>query len=302
MSTWARSWSVVTRCAVTPARRIAVVERGLARVRPASASRRRSSGSLVSTSTCSPVSASSTTTSAEVGQVELDRVDDADDDHLVPVGRASPAPGPSRGSPMKSEITKTRLRRRAVVAASLSIAARSVVDPASSVGDFRRRQGALGSGGCRASRSVCSATGARRDHLLGLVVVEDRADPVAAVRAAAAPGTRPARSAPSPCRARRSLNRIDADRSSTSQAVRSRSSVYFRTNGSSSRAVTFQSMCRTSSSGVYWRRSAKSMPGAVPHRAVRALQPPVEAADDLPLQAPQQPVDGCRTTSAGSWL
>ena len=32
------------------------------------------------------------------------------------------------------------------------------------------------------------------------------------------------------------------------------------------------------------------MPGAAEHGAVGALQPPVEAADDLPLQAPQQPV------------
>jgi hypothetical protein len=44
--------------------------------------------------------------------------------------------------------------------------------------------------------------------------------------------------------------RIEADRSSTSQEVTSRSSVYCRTYGSSRRAVTFQSMWRTSSSGT----------------------------------------------------
>src|SRR6266536_1111339 len=62
-------------------------------------------------------------------------------------------------------------------------------------------------------------------------------------------------------------NLIEADRSSTSQAVSSRSSVYSRTYGSSSRAVTFQSMCRTSSSGVYSRRPVKSIPA--PRNSVR---------------------------------
>ena len=53
---------------------------------------------------------------------------------------------------------------------------------------------------------------------------------------------------------------IDAEWSSSSHAVRSRSSTYSRTYGSSSRAVTFHSMWRRSSPGTYSRRSVKSSP------------------------------------------
>src|SRR5215211_4430328 len=60
---------------------------------------------------------------------------------------------------------------------------------------------------------------------------------------------------------------IDADRSRTSHVVNSRSSLNSRTCGSSSRAVTFQSMCRASSPSTYGRRPAKSKP--VPRRGVR---------------------------------
>ncbi len=52
----------------------------------------------------------------------------------------------------------------------------------------------------------------------------------------------------------------DGLRSSRNQAVSSRSSVYSRTYGASIRAVTFQSMYRTSSPGWYSRRSARSTP------------------------------------------
>ena len=54
--------------------------------------------------------------------------------------------------------------------------------------------------------------------------------------------------------------RIDDERSSSSHAVSSRSSMYWRTYGTSRRAVTFQSMYRTSSCAWYSRRSAKSLP------------------------------------------
>ena len=50
---------------------------------------------------------------AEVGQVELHRVDDADRDHLVPLASRVSA-GSQSTSPMKSEMTNTRPRRRAV--------------------------------------------------------------------------------------------------------------------------------------------------------------------------------------------
>ena len=146
---------------------------------------------------------------------------------------------------MKSDITKTRLRRRAVVAAARrSIAARSVVAPGPADAGVRISSCVI--------RRIWSRPARGGITWWASVVVEDRADPVAALRdqpaqadrqfgrhrllALARPDSRP--------------KRIEADRSTTSQAVSSRSSVYCRTNGSSRRAVTFQSMCRTSSSGV----------------------------------------------------
>jgi hypothetical protein len=54
--------------------------------------------------------------------------------------------------------------------------------------------------------------------------------------------------------------RSEPDRSTTSITVSSRSSSYWRTNGRRMRAVTFQSMARTSSPGWYSRTSANSIP------------------------------------------
>ncbi len=48
--------------------------------------------------------------------------------------------------------------------------------------------------------------------------------------------------------------------STTRKMVSSRSSVNFLTKGRPARAVTFQSMVRTSSPGLYSRTSSKSMP------------------------------------------
>src|SRR6202041_3197327 len=52
----------------------------------------------------------------------------------------------------------------------------------------------------------------------------------------------------------------DALMSTSRKMVSSRSSVNFLTNGRPARAVTFQSMVRTSSPGLYSRPSSKSMP------------------------------------------
>jgi hypothetical protein len=51
----------------------------------------------VSTSTCSPVSAILDHDQADVGQVQLGRVDDAHDHHLVPVGEQRQGPVPVAG-------------------------------------------------------------------------------------------------------------------------------------------------------------------------------------------------------------
>ena len=127
-----------------------------------------------------------------------------------------------------------------------------------------------------------------RDRPLDRVVVQDRPDAVAAAcqHARQRDGhldehrlLRPRRSGRSPS---------TAERSSSSHAVSSRSSRKVRTWATSVRAVTFQSMWRTSSPGSYSRRSATSTPDAAEHRAVVALQVPVEPADHPPLQAAQQ--------------
>ena len=53
---------------------------------------------------------------------------------------------------------------------------------------------------------------------------------------------------------------MEAETSSTSHAVIARSPTWTRTCGSRKRAVTFQSMKRTSSPGWYGRMSASSVP------------------------------------------
>jgi hypothetical protein len=55
-------------------------------------------------------------------------------------------------------------------------------------------------------------------------------------------------------------NRLDAETSTSSMTVSSRSSVNFLMNGVPVRAVTFQSMERMSSPGTYSRTSWNSMP------------------------------------------
>ena len=68
--------------------------------------------------------------------------------------------------------------------------------------------------------------------------------------------------------------------------VSSRSSVNFFTNGRPVRAVTFQSIVRTSSPGTYSRTSSKSMPRPLKTRVVLAGQrvghEPARADFDLP--------------------
>ena len=157
---------------------------------------------------------------------------------------------------MKSEMTKTRLRRRTVAAARCSIAARSVVRPSVPA----------------AAGLVSSAVRYRmwvRPVRGGMIRWYPLSYRIAPTRLPVRLNSRPRQTASSASTESFPVtpNRIDADRSRTSQAVSSRSSVYSRTYGSSRRAVTFQSMCRTSSSGVYSRRSVKSIPA--PRNTVR---------------------------------
>ena len=284
MSTSARGEVLVGGDAVrrTPARRI---DAGSACSRASTSARQplRNSGSLVSASTCSPVSASSTRTSPSSG-------------------RSS-----SIGSTMRMATTSWRWASRVSGALPAGVA--------DEVGDDEDQ--AAPAGGGRGQRAACAArsvvrarcrsrrprpgqlvgepqhvgaAGAGRDHPLAAACRTASRRPGCRRGRAAGPGVTASSVSTDVLAVPAGPNRIDADRSSTSHAVSSRSSVYWRTYGSSSRAVTFQSMCRTSSSGVYVAQVGEVDARRRGTRAVRALQPPVEAADDLPLQAPQQAV------------
>ena len=103
------------------------------------------------------------------------------------------------------------------------------------------------------------APGAGRTMRTDAGVVEHRPDPVAA--AAEQPGQEQGQLGQHVVlAAARAADRHGGRRSSTSQAVSSRSSLNSRTCSSSSRAVTFQSMCRASSPSTYGRSPAKSRP------------------------------------------
>ena len=80
-----------------------------------------------------------------------------------------------------------------------------------------------------------------------VAVVDDGADPVAATHEQLAEDRRQLGAARAPWSVSAAPNAIDRERSSRSHAVSSRSSMNSRTNSSSMRAVTFQSMWRTSS-------------------------------------------------------
>ena len=60
----------------------------------------------------------------------------------------------------------------------------------------------------------------------------------------------------------------DAETSTRSQTTSSRSSWNCLTNGRPARAVTFQSMVRTSSPGTYSRTLSKSMPATAEDRVI----------------------------------
>ena len=209
-----------------------------------------------STSTCSPVSASSTTIRPTSGSASS--APSTTRSATTSLRCASRISGRSHSPvPMKSEITTTRQRR-----------ARTRPRRAS-----RRGRWSPPLGESRSALELPSdpqrmaASGAGRDDARGRAgVVEHGTDPVAV--AAEQPGQDERElgqhvllSAAGP------PTTMDADRSRTSQVVSSRSSLNSRTCGSSSRAVTFQSMCRASSPSTYGRNPAKSRP--LPRRGVR---------------------------------
>ena len=99
----------------------------------------------------------------------------------------------------------------------------------------------------QAQHLVAAAPG--RNDVLDVVVVEDGADPIPVAREEArqqANEVRPGRTL-SACQL--APNAIEGLRSSKNHAITSRSCMYWRTYGVFMRAVTFQSMWRTSSGG-----------------------------------------------------
>jgi len=109
--------------------------------------------------------------------------------------------------------------------------------------------------------NVALAAEPERDELGdGPVVMVENGAPIDSASSRASVVTKSIRTV----RLRRSASTVpkstDGLRSSRNQAVISRSSLYSRTYGVSIRAVTFQSMYRTSSPGWYSRSAARSTP------------------------------------------
>ena len=227
---------------------------------------------------CSPVSASSTTITPGVGQLVLARVERGGSRRPRGARSAAAAAAPSPARVMKSETRTTSERRRIAPSAYSSSPVRSVIAP------FALGRPQQAPRRARAPGCGCSAAGACSSISLSKRIAPTRLPPRVSSRAKVVASSQSTSSfgrsiGPKP---------IDGDRSSSSQAVSSRSSEYWRTYGVSIRAVTFQSMWRTSSPGSYSRRSRKSSPDPAEDRAVVALQEAVEAADHLPLEAVQE--------------
>ena len=250
-----RSSAVETSQMSTPARSVAA-RSSASRCSPAVRSRCRNSSSLESTTSCSPVSASWTTISPASGSSysrgSSSRIATTSWRSLRRCRGCS-----HPGVVMKSETRTTSDRRRIVRFAVSSSRLRSVTAPLVSGGD-RSRLRVRASTWLRLLRggSVSSSSLSNRIAPTWLPPrVRSRANVVASSHRTSSFG----RSiGPKP---------IEGDRSSSSHAVSSRSSAYWRTNGVSIRAVTFQSMCRTSSPASYSRRSRKSIPS--PRNTVR---------------------------------
>ena len=198
---------------------------------------------------------------AGVGKLVLARIEQPDRDDLVALGQPEQRPLPAgRGDEVGDEDDERPPPDRAVrgLEQAREVGDRPVRPRAAAAGSGRAR--APGCGRCAAGsspRSRCRR-GSRPTRLPPRV--SRRASVVASSLSTSSFG----RSiGPKP---------IDGDRSRRSHAVSSRSSMYCRTNGVSIRAVTFQSMWRTSSPGSYSRRSRKSVPIPRYDGAVAPLQ------------------------------
>ena len=221
-------------------------------------------------------------------QLELAAVDHLDGDHVVAAGELAQRPPPSRARLRKSETITTSERRRAMPSAARSgTPPRSVAGAASlGLGPARLQQP-----GQDPQHLVAAVAGRDRRSTAG--VEQHRADPVAAAGSSCA--TVAATSVSTTC-LRRSTgpNPIDAERSSSSQAVTSRSSSVLADVRDVGAGGDVPVDVAQVVAGLVLAQVGDVDPGAAEHRPVVALQPPVEAADHPPLQPAQHPLRGQR--------
>ncbi len=238
----------------TPARRRARARRPSRSAAAASANRSRSVPSLVSTCSSCPLSGSTSHSVADRLERLLARVADLDRRRTscLPARsqERSAASRAGRGSRRRRRRARAAARPRRRASAPRRAASRAV--PSGSYPSPEREQQADEPG--PALRRRQDALGARRRSR--------RARRGCRGRSRRGRGRASTPSATSALRRVAVPNAIDGDRSSTIHVTSTRSARWTRTCGSVVRAVTFQSISRTSSPGTYGRTCASSRPAA----------------------------------------
>ena len=217
---------------------------------------------------------------ADVRQLLLARVADLDGDARRGGRRAPAAAGASRGGPRKSETTTTSARWRA-----------SRADAAERLAERRRRPAPCSS--AASSRSAAAGRAGPARPCRGGSVRGSASPKVTTPRrlprrVATWPIASAAPSATSALRRSAVPNVIEGEVSSTSQVVSARSARWTRTCGIRVRAVTFQSIRRTSSPRLVRADLRELGADAEQRRAVVAGEQALDAAADREVERPQQ--------------
>ena len=188
---------------------------------------------------------------ADVDELLLARVADLDREHVVPAGEVEERPAPvARAAEVGDDDDERALAG----------------DARASVRERRREVGpAVPSGSCPARRARAAARRARPGPAAAAAAPPaPPPKPTSPTRLprelAACPSASVTPSATSALRRSAVPKAIDGVRSSTTQVTSTRSARWTRTCGSRVRAVTFQSISRTSSPGTYGRICASSVP------------------------------------------
>ena len=216
---------------------------------------------------------------AHIRKLLLARVADLDCDHVVAAASSSSGSRQSSG-PRKSETKTTsarwRARRRRAASASPSDVGADTARARAPRAAWRAgRAGPPGPGEaeahrCRRRTSSTPSRFPRRVETCPIASATPSA--TSALRRSAVP------------------KRIDGDVSSTSHVTSTRSASLTRTCGSPVRAVTSQSMRRTSSPATYGLICASSVPGAEQRRLVVAREQPLNAAADRDIERAQEAI------------